>query len=162
MVNKKIIKDIVKKCIDSSRDFLKGFVDGHLRIPTYTRKLSEDETSVAYKTGGFLPFMGIPFFLVYPILGYYYLFNHNKTIAWTTLVTQVGSNIASGLYEWYKYEKDKSKEKTPLEKKVEQPEIKIPPVKTSFINPWEVKVPEYKKEDEKLNNQLVLMGERKW
>ena len=48
--------------------------------------------------------------------------------------------------------KDRGCEETFLERKVKQPGINTLPVGTNFIDPWEVKVPEYKiKEDSSPN-----------
>ena len=52
-----------------------------------------------------------------------------------------GTNILSGLYEWYRYERDKNKtaldSSSGLEEEVEKSENEPKPEKPKIINPWD-------------------------
>ena len=149
MVDKKTIKNMGTK----TRNFCRGFLEGHLAVPSFIRKTedSNQAVGVGYFSGGIVPAFGHFAFGFYPLTGYFLLFNYNKKIAIATLATQVTTNIASGIYEWYRYERDKlNKPLTTspgeLEKIVEPKiEVELKPNETKFINPWEIEIPKMDK-----------------
>jgi hypothetical protein len=47
-------------------------------------------------------------------------------------------------------------------KEIKRKEGNIESAKTGFIDPWKVKVPEYKKGNEELDNKLMLIGEKNY
>ncbi len=96
------------------------------------------------------------FFLAWPVESRSYDYAYA-----VPFLVRVGTNIASGIYEWYRYEKNKkyghspSGSRTPapssgstssgkLEEKVEKGEIKI----KDIPNPWDIDIP--KIEDQKM------------
>jgi hypothetical protein len=127
-------------------DFTRGFIDAHLIIPTYVRRrIKSSEEYSPYNLGGHLPALGHAIVGAYPGISYYFLFKHHPKIASIVLTTQIATNLVSGIYEWYRYEKNKlneteqpttesTSEEESLEKITDNPEIQIP-------NPWDIDVP---------------------
>ena len=64
--------------------------------------------------------------------------NYDPNLSLYALGTSAITNTTSGIYEWYKYERDKSKPKslnsTGLEEEIEKD---IEPKKPPIINPWD-------------------------
>jgi len=139
-------KEAIKKMGAEARGVCRGFLEAHLTIPTCLRKL-EVGASEEYLVGAIMPLVGHIGAGIYPIWGYIKLFKYNKKIAAVTLATQITTNIASGVYEWYRYKRNKLNAPSvspagELEKGLEPPEkIEVKPVQTHFINPWEIEVP---------------------
>lgn len=143
-------------------ELARGFVEGHLIIPSVLRKVEnipsvlrkvekgeceERGASHSYRIGSILPLIGHFSFGIYPIAAYIGLFSYNKEIAMPILATQLTTNTLSGLYEWYRYKRSKDKTtsdgSTGLERKTEEVEIEQNKIKKSeHIDPWKANISE--------------------
>ena len=98
-----------KNILEKTRRFFRGFLEGHFIVPTVLSKFGREEleNTIPYRIGAVVPIFGTLLVGAYPIVGYYFLFNYDPKIATATLATQVTTNVGSGLYEWYRHEKNK-------------------------------------------------------
>jgi len=159
---KDIIKDIGKDLLTGAKYFSKlsyGFLGATIIAPTIYRKHIElerqtpdDETDYLISDG----FMGGAMLLswlepvVYVILGVTY----SGKLVGSLLAAQVTTNAVSGLYEIYRYKKNKIEEReknSNLETKIEESQSQLTqssqPQESSYKplpDPWSIKTPEIK------------------
>jgi hypothetical protein len=98
---------VINKSIDSVTGFLGGFLETPFMIATAVRRFNKEDNLIdkAYKTGVFTWAIGTQFVGLLPTAFYFALAEIN--LAMPTLITQVATNIVSGIYEWYRFEKNK-------------------------------------------------------
>ena len=157
---KDIIKDMGKdlskatKYIGSASYNLScGLVMGITAFPTLYRKHKELERHTPDDEADYLIDSGL-LLAAYGMIGYIPLFGYNPNIGFKILAAQVTTNAVSGLYEIYRYKKNKIEEReknSSLETKLEQ--IPTQPPQTSqsqksnykpLPDPWSIETPEIK------------------
>jgi hypothetical protein len=149
--NLKAIGSIGKKII--------GYPIGALyAYPTTIRKFTEKYKQIPNDPGGFVICFGglslVGNFLLVPTIGLYRSYTTGlDKFTWLPLLISPTTNIASGLYEWFKYEKNKINKNTTsrssaLETKVNTSETKAEIVssfpKDIIPDPWSYDIDEIK------------------
>ncbi len=106
------------KSVEYLGGFVHGFFEGCFGIPTLVRRRNQEGNEesesheIGYLFGSGLPILPTIFSIGFvPIFGYYKLIAEYPTVGWGLLGTQITTNALSGLYEWFRYEKNKLKQK---------------------------------------------------
>lgn len=106
-----------KKAFEVIRGSSRGLIEGLFVIPSVARKAQGSLAEVdcyknTYGISSILFFTSSVLTLgIIPILSYKTLFEKNYELGLAILGTQITTNLASGLYEWYRYEKKKLENK---------------------------------------------------
>src|SRR3989344_6850067 len=146
MVNKKAIKAMGKKTFKAVTALSGGCLEGLFILPSFCRKIPEKKYGkiemICYIEGGTIALLGA-------LMGEFNLWPYHEKFAISLLTAQITTNLCSGIYEWYRYEKNKAlspknkPKESGLEEAVKTPEVEIkPPINPKdYKNPFEYEIP---------------------